>query len=82
MTPEGNADDGIEIASMPMPSGIARSTGVNGKSKRYGKHNAKGMQVAISRAIPAETPWPRVSLKTTATTEHIPPRKLEAWSTK
>ena len=68
------------ITSVPMPSRIARPIGVNGKSKRYGKHNAKLTQVAISRAIPAERAWSRVSLKTkmTATTAHIPPRKLEA----
>jgi len=60
------------ITSVPMPSRIARPTGVNGKSKRYGKHNAKLTHVAISRAIPAESACARVSLKTktTATTAH------------
>ena len=42
------------ITSVPMPRRIAKPTGLSGKIKRYGKHNAKLTQVAISRAIPAD----------------------------
>ena len=75
-----DADSGVFL---PTPSSVTRPTGVNGRIKRYAKHNAKLTHVAMSRDMPADSAWPRVSrnTKTTATTHHIPPRKTSAMST-